>query len=140
MRDIQPMLAHNALAFAAFYSALHVLIFLGLGALVIRERYRRRIGLGDGGDMEFLQISRMHGHAAEYLAPVLIVLLFLALLDFGLLALHLFGIATLAGRVMHAAGIHKTPYISIGRTFGMILTVGALAFASLALLLAPLFR
>jgi len=139
MRDIEIMLTNNMLDLAAFYGALHILIFLGLSIAVIRERLSRRIGLGDGGDMEFLQISRMQGHAAEYLAPILVLLLFFALLDIGALGLHLFGLATLAGRVMHAAGIHKTPYLSMGRTLGMVLLIAALGLGSLGLLFLSLF-
>lgn len=134
------MLTQNTLGIASFYCALHILIFLALSVFVVRERLRRRIGLGDGGDMEFLQISRMQGHASEYLSPTLVLLLLFAILDMGLFAVHGFGMATLAGRIMHAAGLHKSPYRSIGRLFGMTLILVSLGVGCFAIILLPLLR
>jgi uncharacterized membrane protein YecN with MAPEG domain len=134
------MLTQHALNIAAFYAALHILIFVALSAWVIRERIKRRIGLGDGGDMEFLQILRIHAHAAEYLAPMLILMMFFAIMDVGALSTHLFGIASVAGRVLHVAGIHSSPYRSMGRVLGMMLILASLALASVTIILLPLVR
>lgn len=134
------MSTQHALSIAAFYSALHILIFLALSLWVVRERNIRKIGLGTGDDPEFLRIVRMHGHTAEYLSPILALLLFFVVLDVGSIPIHLFGIATVAGRVLHSAGLHKSPYRSMGRVLGMSLIWCALAFGSLAILLVPLAR
>lgn len=134
------MLTQHALNIAAFYAALHVLIFVGLSGWVIRERIKRRIGLGDGGDPEFLQIIRIHAHTAEYLAPTLILMMFFAIMDVGALTTHLFGIASIAGRVLHIAGIHSSPYRSMGRVLGMTLILVSLALASATIILLPLIR
>ncbi len=140
MRDIGAMSTQHALNIAAFYSAIHVLIFLALSALVVRERLKRRIGLGNGEDVQFLQIVRMHGHTAEYLAPTLVLMLFFAVLDVGALSAHLFGVTSLAGRVLHIAGLHSSPARSMGRVLGMGLIMASLALASLTILLLPLLR
>jgi uncharacterized membrane protein YecN with MAPEG domain len=140
MRDIVRMLTQHALNIAAFYAALHVLIFVGLSAWVVSERVKRRIGLGDGGDQEFLQILRIHGHTAEYLAPTLILMMFFAIMDMGALSTHLFGIVSVAGRVLHIAGIHSSPYRSMGRVLGMTLILVSLTFAAIAIILLPLLR
>ena len=140
MRDIGKMLTLNVLNIAAFYSGLHILILVALSVFVIRERLTRRIGLGHAEDRQFFQIVRMHGHAAEFLPPVIAVLLFMALQDSGALALHLFGIATLVGRVLHAAGLHSSPNRSLGRLFGTIITLTSLTFGSLFMILLPLLR
>jgi uncharacterized membrane protein YecN with MAPEG domain len=140
MRDIGVMLTQHALNIAAFYAALHVLIFVALSAWVVSERVRRRIGLGDGGDQEFLQIVRIHGHTAEYLAPTLILMMFFAILDVGALLTHLFGVVSVAGRVLHIAGIHSSPYRSMGRVLGMTLILLSLIFASVTIIALPLVR
>jgi hypothetical protein len=140
MRDIESMSTQHALNIAAFYSALHILIFLALSVLVIKERIGRKIGLGDAGDMQFLQIVRMHGHAAEYLSPTLILMMFFAIMDVGSLATHLFGIASVAGRVLHIAGLHASPSQSMGRILGMTLIIVSLALASLTVIFLPLVR
>ena len=142
MRDIfEPiMLTQHALNIAAFYAALHVLIFVGLSGWVVYERNVRRIGLGDGGDPQFLQIMRIHGHTAEYLAPTLILLMFFAIMDAGALLTHLFGVVSIAGRVLHIAGIHSSPYRSMGRVLGMTLILLSLVFASLTVIALPLLR
>ena len=134
------MSTQHALHIAAFYSALHILLFVILSLWVVRERNRRHIGLGHGDDPEFQRIIRIHGHAAEYLAPILALLLLFVVLDIGTLPTHLFGVATLSGRVMHVAGLHKTPYRSMGRLIGMGLITASLALGSLTILIAPLMR
>jgi uncharacterized membrane protein YecN with MAPEG domain len=136
----EAMLAQHALNIAGFYAALHVLIFIALSGWVVRERLARKIGLGDGGDVQFLQLVRMHGHTAEYLAPTLILMMFFAIMDVGALSVHLFGIASIAGRVLHIAGIHSSPHRSMGRALGMTLILGSLAVASLTIILFPLFH
>lgn len=134
------MLPQNALNIAAFYAALHILIFVALSGWVIRERLKRRIALGDGGDPDFLKVVRIHGHTAEYLAPVLILMMFFAIMDVGVLPTHLFGIVSVAGRVLHMAGIYSSPYRSMGRVIGMALILCSLVLASLTIILLPLFR
>jgi uncharacterized membrane protein YecN with MAPEG domain len=140
MRDIGCMSTQHALNIAAFYSALHILIFLALSILVVRERISRKIGLGDAGDIQFLQIMRMHGHTAEYLSPTLVLMMFFAIMDVGPLATHLFGIASIAGRTLHIAGLHASPSQSMGRALGMTLIIASLALASLTIIFLPLVR
>ncbi|MES2907330.1 MAG: MAPEG family protein [Pseudomonadota bacterium] len=134
------MSTQHALHIAAFYSALHILFFVALSLWVVRERTARKIGLGTGDDPEFTRLVRMHGHTAEYLAPILALLVLFVVLDIGTLATHLFGAVTLLGRVMHSAGLHKSPYRTLGRLGGMVLIMGALIIGSLAILIIPLAR
>jgi len=45
-----------------------------LAALVIRQRFRSRVSLGDGGDAAMNRMSRVFGNFAEYAALVLVLL------------------------------------------------------------------
>ena len=121
-------------AIAGFYAGLVALLVIGLGARVARLRMRHRVGLGDGGIAELAQAIRAHGNLVEY-APLALLLLLIAELSSAAppAALHAAGIAILAGRVLHAAGLTRSPNRSTGRFLGSLLTW--LAVVCLGLLL-----
>ncbi|WP_366657297.1 MAPEG family protein [Fodinicurvata sp. EGI_FJ10296] len=111
-----------ALTVTALYAALSALLLLAYAGLVIPQRYRARVGIGDGKDAKLARAIRIHGNAAEYI-PICLILI--GLLEAGgapTLALHGLGIALIAGRVAHAVGLWKTDGQSIGRGLGMVLT------------------
>lgn len=125
--------ATQALAFAASYTALLVLLGLGLAFRVVAIRRARRIGIGDGGDAMLARRIRAHGNFSEY-APILMVLLIgLALVGAPEWLVHLIGIPALLGRILHAIGLTRSASANWQRIGGMVLTIGAMATGAMAL-------
>jgi uncharacterized membrane protein YecN with MAPEG domain len=112
----------TALQAAGLWSGLLVLLLVGLSLRTIFTRKRLRVSLGDGGDAQMTAVSRTFGNAAEYIPPVLIMMILLALLGFQPIWIHLLGGTMFVGRVLHAWGLGQKKQPSFGRTSGMILT------------------
>ena len=104
------------------YIALSVLLVLVLAARVSIGRYRARVGLGTGGDEDLLRRVRVHANALENLPLALLLLLVLDLAELQPLWLHVFGIALILGRVLHAIGLSRSSGTSFGRATGTGLT------------------
>jgi len=107
---------------ATLYTALSALLMLGLAGRVAKFRHSRRVGLGDGGDATLARHIRVHGNAVENLPMALLLLLLLELSGVPAPWLHGFGIALLAGRLLHAFGLGRHSGASPGRFIGTTLT------------------
>lgn len=125
----------SAAPVTSLYAALLALLFLALSVLVIRQRLRARMALGLGEAEGLLRASRAHGNFAEYVPLLLVLLLLLELGGASGPLLHGLGAAVLLGRVLHAAGISRSPEQLRLRQAGMLLTFTPLAVAALALIL-----
>ena len=105
-------MAMPALPFVtAFYAALTGLLCVVLASLVIRQRMRRRISVGDGGDAEMLEIC----HGPRWLV-------------------HALGATFIVSRLAHAFGLAGGAGINPGRSAGIVLTLLTILVASIALL------
>lgn len=113
------------------YAGMIGLLFVLLSLQVIAARFATNVTLGDGGEKVLIKRIRVHGNCAEY-APMGLLLLVMAELqgapDWGV---HLLGVMLLAGRIMHAIGLSRTPQIIIFRRAGMVLTFVMLSFSAL---------
>lgn len=114
----------------ALHAALLVALFLVLTLRVFAQRYRARIVLGTGGDRLLERAARVHANFAEYVPVFLATLLAAELCGAPGWALHAAGVAMLAGRAMHAAGMSREPDIVVLRSGGMLLTLAALLGAA----------
>jgi uncharacterized membrane protein YecN with MAPEG domain len=121
----------------ATYLAVLALIYVVLGLQVVRLRRRHKAGFGDGGNEQLRCAIRAHGHFAEY---VPLITLMVALLEMsGLPAAHvhrLMGIL-LAARILHPFGMYAKPgslQFTIGRIGGMVLTITVTVVAALLIL------
>ncbi|WP_198371092.1 MAPEG family protein [Roseomonas rosulenta] len=114
----------------ALYAAVLVALFLGLTVRVFAQRYRTRVVLGTGGDRLLERAVRVHANFAEFVPVFLAALLAAELCGAPRWALHAAGIAMLAGRAMHAAGMSREPDIQVLRSGGMVLTLAALLGAA----------
>jgi uncharacterized membrane protein YecN with MAPEG domain len=119
---------------AALWVGLHLLLLLVLSLLVVRQRQRHKVALGDGGVPELAQAIRAFGNATEYVPAALIGLAVLALVEAPPLAVHLTGVLLFAGRLLHAFGLSRSGGASFARSIGVTLTWLAYVFASVALL------
>ncbi|WP_431283493.1 MAPEG family protein [Humitalea sp. 24SJ18S-53] len=119
---------------AATYVALHTLLLMTLAMLVLRQRWRSSVDIGDGGDPGLFRAIRVHANAVEQAAPTFAILILFALLGAPAWALHAFGATTLAGRLAHAWGLAGGTPRMIWRQIGMGLTWTGLGLGALGLL------
>lgn len=119
---------------AALWTGLHLILLLVLSLLVVRQRQRHKVALGDEGVPELAQAIRAFGNATEYIPPALIGIAVLAVVDAAPLAIHVTGFVLFVGRVLHAIGLSRSGGASFARTIGMTMTWLAYVFASVALL------
>jgi uncharacterized protein len=128
-------MAPPALPFvAAFYAGLAGLLCAVLALLVIRQRLRSRVSLGDGGDASLGRLARVFGNFAEYAALVLVLLALVEICGGARLLVHVLGIAFLIGRLAHAYGLASSPRANPARSIGAGLTLLVVIAASVTLL------
>jgi hypothetical protein len=120
---------------AALWASLNLFVLLVLSGLVVRQRRRHRVALGDAGVPELVRAQRAFGNAAEYIPAGLAALAVLVVTGGGAPEVHVIGALLFAGRVAHGMGLSITGGPSIGRTVGMLLTWLAWLIAAVCLLL-----
>ena len=118
----------------AFWVGLHLFLLLILSLLVVRQRQRHKVMLGDEGVPELAQAIRAFGNATEYIPPALVGLAVLALVEPSPLPVHVAGVILFAGRVLHAIGLSSSGGATFPRAIGMLLTWIAYVFLGAALL------
>ena len=119
----------------AVWSALNVLLLLGLSGLVVRRRRKHLIAFGHGDQPDLEAATRAHGNAAEYIPVGLIALVVLVIVGAPVALIHGVGATLFAGRAIHAFGlIFQAPGGSLGRVVGMMLTWIALLIAAVMML------
>ncbi len=101
---------------AALWAGLLILLMLVLSLLVVRQRAKHEVMLGDDGVPELARASRAFGNAAEYAPAGIAALALLALVQAPPLILHIVGATLFVGRVAHAIGLSLTGGPSPGRS------------------------
>lgn len=119
---------------AALWAGLNIILLLALSLLVVRQRQKHKVALGDEGVPELAQAIRAFGNATEYVPAALVGLVVLALVQAPPLAIHVAGLILFAGRVSHAIGLSSSGGTSFPRAIGMVLTWVAYVFLGAALL------
>jgi uncharacterized membrane protein YecN with MAPEG domain len=114
----------------ALYAGVVGLLLLVLAARVSVLRWRRRIGIGDGGDPVLLRAIRAHGNAVEWAVPAILLLLVAELTRAPALLVHVCGLAIVLGRALHAIGLSRSPRVSFGRFVGSAVSWTAVAVLS----------
>lgn len=122
----------------ALWTGLHLILLLVLSALVVRQRRRHRVAIGDDGIPELVRAQRAFGNATEYVPAGLVALAALAMAGAAPGLLHAIGGVLLVGRLCHAVGLTLTGGPSIARTAGMVLTWLAWLGAAASLLVVAL--
>ena len=121
-----------SITLTALYGAILALIIVALGINVTVHRVKLKVPLGDGGNKEMLRMIRLHGNAVEYV-PLAIVMMAIYEINGGShLALHIIGVALIAGRLIQTAAMWSTEIAGPGRGTGQTLTW--LSIAGLAVL------
>lgn len=130
------MVPSPALAAAALWSGLLLILLVVLSARVVLGRQRLRVSLGDGGQHEMSVLARTFANAAEYAPAGIAALILLALVGASVLEVNLVGGALFLGRLIHPFGLAARRAPNPARIAGMALTWGALLGAAIMLLLA----
>lgn len=104
-------------------------MFVALSARVVRDRFRHRVTLGDGGKPELIADIRAHANFAEYVPLALILLGLLEQAGASRTALIAYGVLLVAFRAAHVIGIPMkapNPYRAVGAagTFGLLIVAG----------------
>jgi hypothetical protein len=119
----------------AIYAGILALIILALGINVTVHRVKLRVALGDGGNPQMLRMIRLHANAIEYVPLALLLMAIYEVNGGWRIALHVIGLALVAGRLIQTAGMWSTENAGLGRRLGQALTwasLGALALLNLA--------
>lgn len=105
-----------------------------LAVLVVRQRRKHGVGIGDGG-VESLQLAiRAFGNATEYVPAGLVALTALAFAGAMPLVIHPIGLILFVGRLAHGFGLSRSSGVSLARTVGVLATWIAYVAAAAALL------
>ena len=123
----------------AVYAGLLGLLLLVLSALVIKERVRTRVGLGDGGDEQLNRAIRAHANFAEYVPLTVILIAIVEAVGAPAMAVHTLGAMLLAGRVLHPLGLMAPKIGTWPRGLGFMLNFAVLLVASAGLVAHALF-
>lgn len=113
------------------YAGLLTLMFVALSLRVIGARRGAKVSLGDGGDKALLRRQRVHANFAEYVPLALVLMLLAEQQGAPRPVVHGLGLALLAGRLVHAAGVSREPENFKLRIAGMGLTFTALISGAL---------
>lgn len=119
---------------AALWVGLHMFLLLVLSLLVVRQRQKHKVALGDEGIPELAQAIRAFGNATEYIPAAMAGLAVLAVVGAPSLAIHLAGFVMFAGRVLHGVGLSNSGGTSFPRVIGVLLSWVAYVFIGVALL------
>jgi len=119
---------------ATFFVAINILILIVLTSLVTRQRRSQSISMGHNDNEDMQRAIRVHGNFTEY-APLAMLGLF-GMAASGASPYWMYGIggAFTLGRIMHAFGYSKTTGKSIGRFYGIIITLVSMLVMALYLL------
>lgn len=112
------------------YAAALALLFVFLSMLVIKQRRKHRVALGDGNVAPLKRAIAAHTNFSQYVPLCLILLSFMELSSAPAYVLHVLCGALLLGRSVHAFGISREPEVFKYRSTGMLITFGVLMIAS----------
>ena len=110
------------LSITATYAAILALIIIALGINVTVHRVKLKVSLGDGGNPEMLRMIRLHANAVEYIPLALVLMLAYEFNGGWRSALHVIGIALVAGRLIQTWAMWSTEVAGPARGLGQTLT------------------
>jgi uncharacterized membrane protein YecN with MAPEG domain len=119
---------------AALWVGLHLILLLVLSVLVVRQRRKHQVVLGDADIPELARAVRAFGNATEYVPGGLVALAVLAMAGAPPMIVHTMGLTLFVGRVAHAIGLSRHGGSSILRSAGVTLTWLAYILGGVALI------
>ena len=122
----------------AGYLAVLALVYCALAVHVVLLRIKNRAAFGDAGSPELRSAIRAHGHFAEYVPIIALMVAMLEMAGAAPLRVHLLMGGLLLSRLMHPLGMRAKPLtlqFRIFRSGGMWLTQIVLLAAAVSLLI-----
>ena len=119
---------------AALWVALHLVLLLALSALVVRQRRKHAVELGDADIPELAQAIRAFGNATEYVPSGLLALVMLTVAGANPMAVQSVGLTLFVGRLAHAIGLSRSGAASLPRAVGVLVTWLAYLLAAVILI------
>lgn len=127
----------------AIYAAIFAIILVIISFRVSNMRRKKRISIGDEGDMELRLAARAQANFVEYTTFFLVLLVVLELLNGSGLLIHVLGILFLLGRILHYYSLCWAEKYENGRltkfpkfrVAGMLLTFLCILIAAIAILI-----
>ena len=117
-------------ATTALYAGILGLMAIALAFPAGAIRGKKKISIGDGGDMELLLAIRRHGNFTEWVPLTLILIGLLEVGGVSTTAIHALGAGLVVSRISHAAALKADTIEGIGRIVGAGGTTVVLAVAS----------
>jgi uncharacterized protein len=120
------------------YLAVLALLYVVLTIRVVRLRAKNRAGFGDGGNPELRSAIRAHGHFAEYVPIIVLMVAILEISGLPPYRVHVLMAALLVSRVLHPLGMSAEPgtlRFRIGRAGGVVLTLLVMTSSAVSILL-----
>lgn len=102
------------------YAGLLTLLYIGLSGVIIRLRWRDRVGLGTGESQDLKVAVRAHGNFSEYVPLALLLLVLMELTGAYMWLLHALGGLLFVARICHVIGLRMSIGPSWGRTVGVL--------------------
>jgi uncharacterized protein len=121
---------------AALYVGLNIFVLIALTFLVIAQRRKHKVAIGDGGHKSLMLAIRAHANAVEVMPMALVGLIALAGAGTSAIIIHILGVMLTLGRCLHGYGLSNDEGTSFGRMAGMLLSLLALIGAGLTCVLA----
>jgi uncharacterized membrane protein YecN with MAPEG domain len=122
-----------SIAITSLYAALLTFVFLALSVRVILFRVNKIGPSGPEGEIALNKSMRVQANFVEYAPLGLVLMLCAELQSAPALAIHAMGVTLLAGRVLHAIGMTRTPQVFSLRSLGILLTLLMLSLSAIAL-------
>lgn len=122
------------LAITSLYTGILALIMIFLAYRTSARRTQAKINLGTGNDEIMERRSRAFGNFIEFAPMFILLMAMIEVQGYGTVYVHILGIITVIGRVLHALGMTHSIKIINGRFVGAILTYLSLLVAGAFLL------
>jgi uncharacterized membrane protein YecN with MAPEG domain len=120
------------------YLAVLALVYWVLAVNVVRLRRQNRAAFGDAGNPALRSAIRAHGHFAEYVPIIALMVAMLEMSGMAAWRVHLLMGALLISRLLHPFGMYaessRTLAFRIGRVAGVTLTLIVLIASAVAIL------
>ncbi len=106
---------------SAIYASLSAFLICWLSLNVIKKRRENSVSIGDGGNEELKTAIAAQSNAIEYVPITLLLLFALEYNAANIWIIHLFGVALITSRVIHARNLLSNNLS--GRVLGMQITI-----------------
>lgn len=94
----------------AYYAAILAVMFVVLTIRVVKNRYRAKASLGDGGDEGLTRAIRVHGNFAEFVPFCLLLIALAEMNGSPSWSIHALGVVLVAARLCHAIALTTTNF------------------------------